>query len=301
MAKKITQGEVTEVRPKFTFSGHESFQCRNLWLKKGYDYVKSGKSFTSNDAVVVLGVGKNMVSSIRFWLRAFNITDANDNPTLLADLLFKEEDGFDEFLEDEATLWLLHYHLVKSGIASTYSLIFNELRKEAIEFTREKYVSFIRRRLEGESGINEKTIADDFDVFRKMYLSSNEDSKNIEDSFSGLLTELRLVKSQGRGKEEVFFIEDAERANLPTEILIYAILESSNYGSSISVNSLMNDYNGPASIFSLNRAGLMEKIYEATERFDFITYTDHAGVKELQFKERVSPFNALSHYYEKKF
>jgi hypothetical protein len=286
-------------KPKYTFSGHESFQCRNLWLKKGYDYVNSGESFTTLDAMVALGVGKNMVSSIRFWLKAFNIIDNNDHPTALANLLFKEDEGWDEFLEDEATLWLLHYQLIKSGIASTYSLIFNELRKETIEFTKEKYIAFVRRRLEGESSINEKTIADDFDVFRKMYLSADEGSKSIEDSFSGLLTELRLVKSHGKGKEESFSIEDSERESLPAEILIYSILENPNYGLSISINNLMNDYNGPASIFSLNRAGLMEKIYEAMEKFEFITYTDHAGVKELQFRENVSPITVLSYYYEK--
>lgn len=49
---------------KFTFSGHESFQCRQLWLKKGYDFVNKKKSFNDEDAVVELGVGKNMVSSI---------------------------------------------------------------------------------------------------------------------------------------------------------------------------------------------------------------------------------------------
>ena len=56
---------------KFTFSGHDSFQCRHLWLKKGFDFVKSGKSFSDEDAVVILGVGKNMVNSIRFWMKAF--------------------------------------------------------------------------------------------------------------------------------------------------------------------------------------------------------------------------------------
>ena len=71
-------------RVKYTFSGHESFQCRNLWLKKGYDYVNSGKSFSTLDAMVALGVGKNMVSSIRFWLKAFCIIDNNDQPTELA-------------------------------------------------------------------------------------------------------------------------------------------------------------------------------------------------------------------------
>jgi len=50
-----------EPRLRFSFSGHESFQCRQLWLKKGFDYIKAGKSFNSGDAVVDLGVGKNMV------------------------------------------------------------------------------------------------------------------------------------------------------------------------------------------------------------------------------------------------
>ena len=47
---------------RFPFSGHESFQCRSLWLKKGYDFINSGKSFNDEDAVVILGVGKNMVA-----------------------------------------------------------------------------------------------------------------------------------------------------------------------------------------------------------------------------------------------
>ena len=30
---------------KYTFSGHESFPCKSLWLKKGYDFVVEGKDF----------------------------------------------------------------------------------------------------------------------------------------------------------------------------------------------------------------------------------------------------------------
>lgn len=66
---------IKRVIMKYAFSGHESFQCKGLWLKKGYDYVKAGLSFTDDYAVVELGVGKNMVASIRYWLRAFGITN----------------------------------------------------------------------------------------------------------------------------------------------------------------------------------------------------------------------------------
>ena len=58
---------------KYTFSGHESFPCKSLWLKKGYDFVVAGNDFNSPEAVIGLGVGKNMVASIRFWLKAFRV------------------------------------------------------------------------------------------------------------------------------------------------------------------------------------------------------------------------------------
>ena len=90
---------------KYTFSGHESFQCRHLWLKKGYDFVKANRSFNDEDAVLILGVGKNMVGSIRFWMKAFGMTDNNDQLTELAHKLLADN-GWDPYLEDEGTLWL---------------------------------------------------------------------------------------------------------------------------------------------------------------------------------------------------
>ncbi len=31
----------------YTFSGHESFPCKTLWTKKGYDFVTAHKDFNS--------------------------------------------------------------------------------------------------------------------------------------------------------------------------------------------------------------------------------------------------------------
>ena len=63
MQSKIKPRKSEEISEKrLVFSGHESFQCRNLWLKKGYDFIKNGNSFNDEDAVVKLGVGKNMVT-----------------------------------------------------------------------------------------------------------------------------------------------------------------------------------------------------------------------------------------------
>ena len=51
-----------------SFTGHESFPLRYSWLSKGYKSTYDEPNFFSRpDAMVELGVGKNMVSSIRHW------------------------------------------------------------------------------------------------------------------------------------------------------------------------------------------------------------------------------------------
>jgi Protein of unknown function (DUF4007) len=291
--------ENTEIT-KYTFSGHDSFQCRQLWLKKGYDYVQEGKNFNDEDAVVQLGVGKNMVSSIRFWLKAFNIIDNKDIPTEFGKRLFDDEIGYDPFLEDEASLWLLHYQLVKNSFASIYSIIFNEFRKEKQFFNKETFVNYVKRI--GESNpdfnFNENTVAKDFIVFVNLYKNDSK-SKDIEDSFSGILSEIELLKTTGKGKEEQFYIENMERDDLPESVVLFTILDNSNYGNSISLNSLEFDLNSPGSIFALNRSGLMNKISYIVDEFKDITYTDQAGIKELQFKKKLDAYKLLDTYYGK--
>ena len=291
--------ENTEIT-KYTFSGHDSFQCRQLWLKKGFDYVQEGKNFNDEDAVVQLGVGKNMVSSIRFWLKAFNIIDNKDIPTVFGKRLFDNETGYDPFLEDEASLWLLHYQLVKNGFASIYSIIFNEFRKEKLFFNKETFVNYVKRIGESNPDLNfnENTVAKDFIVFANLYKSDPE-SKDVEDSFSGILSEIELLKTTGKGKDEQFFIENSERDNLPEAIVLYSILDNPNYGKSISLNSLEFDLNSPGSIFALNRSGLINKISDIVDDFKDITFTDQAGIKELQFKKKVDAYTILDQYYGK--
>jgi hypothetical protein len=264
---------------KNTFSGHESFHCRQMWLKKGYDYVAKKKSFNDNDSVVELGVGKNMVTAIKFWLKSFNIIDYNDDITKLGHFIFAEG-GFDPYLEDDQSLWLLHYHLVKNRFSSIYSLIFNEFRKEKLQFTKENFQTYISRKLEVA---NVKTIGDDFDVFKKMYLNKSEDSKLTEDSFLGLLADLQLLKLFEKG---TYFIDNTDRPSLTVAVFLYAILDNDQYGNSISLHALENDENSPGVIFALSRSAMLELIEKLTEKYDWINYSDQAGVKELQLKHK---------------
>ena len=76
----------------YSFSGHESFACKSLWLKKGYDFIVHGHNFNAPEAVIHLGVGKNMVSSIRYWLKVCNIY-SDGKITFLGNYLFNDDNG----------------------------------------------------------------------------------------------------------------------------------------------------------------------------------------------------------------
>jgi hypothetical protein len=56
----------------FRFSGHETFPCRYAWLPKAVRALASSPKALSDEenAMVELGVGKNMVRAIRFWVQA---------------------------------------------------------------------------------------------------------------------------------------------------------------------------------------------------------------------------------------
>ena len=88
----------------------------------------------------MLGVGKNMVSSIRYWLNAFGILE-NGAVAPWAEAIFRDG-GFDPYLEDEGTLWLLHYALVSRRVASIYALTFLDFRREKKVF--DNFIIFIR-------------------------------------------------------------------------------------------------------------------------------------------------------------
>ena len=291
---------------KLTFSGHDTFHCRHLWLKKGYDFIKKGRKFTDDDAVVELGVGKNMVSSINFWMRAFGIIDKDGLLTDFADYIL-DDNGKDPYIEDEATLWLLHYQLITQNIASTYSLIFNEFRREKIEFTRDNFIAFVVRKAEelNMSQINKNTVSTDFEVLTKMYIRTDAQSKDREDTFSGLLTELNIIQEEKRKVDDktvtFYSISTEDKTEIPDEVLLYTILDNDNFDKSISLYTIEQEFNQAGSVFAIGRTGLINKIesISANKKFNKygITFNDHAGIKELQFKEKPNKFEILKNYY----
>ena len=106
---------------KVSFGRHETFVLRYSWLTKGFQEMeKNSDVFTSENQTVTLGVGKNMVNSIRYWLIASQMAEPDQSgrmkKTDFGQWILSE---LDPFIEDEATLWLIHWLIASNPDIST--------------------------------------------------------------------------------------------------------------------------------------------------------------------------------------
>ena len=280
---------------RYTFSGHESFPCKTLWLKKGYDFVVQGKNFNNPDAVIDLGVGKNMVASIRYWLRVFGICEG-DKPTSLGDYLFSDANGKDKYIEDMATLWLLHLNLIFNRHASLYHMIFCGYQKGHAQFDREQIATYVKLDMieaDKQSAFNENTVKKDVSVLVQNYSLPRKPQSN--EDFSSMLIDLDLIRQNSEGKGYYFNIEGKRKVT--KEIFMYALLklkerEGDNTLSydtvqdEIGLEFCMQDYE------TIEMLKLLAKDYSK-----YVSYNDNSGIRIVQFTKELSKEQVLNDYY----
>ena len=274
------------------FSGHESFACKSHWLKRGYDFVMAEKDFNDDDAVVYLGVGKNMVASIRFWLKAVGLLK-DDQLEDIAGYLFNDDNGKDPYLEDIGTLWLLHFMLVNTEYATIYKTAFVDYHRQRNIIEKGKLQNYIKHTcFEGTSYknlYNDNTVKRDIGVMLHNYCSKS--NANLEDS-NCLLAPLNLISEAD--KETYVFNYDT-RSDVPSLIFLYAILVKFEGLNSISFEDIAE----LALIFCLTNNDLLNIIKKLCDLYPSeIVFSDVAGIKELQFRATLNPTDVLDRYYE---
>lgn len=283
------------------FARHETFHPRFGWLKKGFDCAKEDeKIFLAEDATVRLGVGKNMVKSIRHWCSAFKILE-NDRPTEFAQQLLAE-DGWDTYLEDPASLWLLHWHYLKAPCLGTaWEVIFNQFRE--VEFTQENLFNYlVKSRDRQSSKIADSSLRKDVSCLLRMYVEQPSKSWQGEDSLDCPFTELGLIHRVGESKYYTFRI--GYKPSLPEAIIVYACLDyaarKESSARTIALANLLYDFGSPGLIFKLTESAICRAIEMVSRQFKMIQITDVAGKLQLAFDDEPQTLGdrILQAYYD---
>jgi len=292
------------------FSGHQSFSFRNSWLTKGVYYLnKYPDLFKRDDAMVILGVGKNMVSSIRHWCTVCQLISKQkvnlkntDVITEIGDLLFinKNKIAWDPYLEDIGTLWLIHYlYVTNESYYTTAYYVYNYLSSS--QFTRNE-LAYQLQALSNKLGvkISPNTISRDINTFIHTYVGSMYDGneRDYEDSLGCPLKELGLV-SHNSG-EDLFFIDRSSKNTLPAGIFLFALqdfIKELNQ-KTISVEELYYSPRSPGRVFRLDETSFIERLEKIEESSNSkLVLSETAGIRQLFINKQEYPINYLTNYY----
>jgi len=307
-AKLVPQGPRTTPRQltRFGFSGHQTFPFRYGWLKKGVEQVqKNPRVFSQEDAVSVLGVGKNMVDSIRHWGLATGLLEEDHRsqfrPSYLGEKLLQ---AWDPFLEDTGSLWLLHWRLVSNPArAALWNIAFSHFPRA--DFSKPELLDFVvalAQRLNLKA--NPRTIARDIDCLVRMYAVPPEGGAMVvEDSFSCPLVELGLLQLV-RGSDTYRFTIGPKR-DLPDLVFAFTLFDyvTVHRGEqcTIPLQELMYGISSPGQAFKLDE-GSVEDFLERVRSLTggSVEFDATAGLPQAYVRELLRPEDFLAAYYEER-
>ena len=291
------------------FSGHETFPLRYGWLKKAFDRVAETEpdinnraACWDNDAIARFGVGKNMVSSMRYWAKAARIirepaTNAVQT-TKLGRLLFGAG-GLDPWMEYPATLWLLHWQFTALPERTTWFWVFSHY--PAITFEREGLIRKIDR-LANEHGwssrVAQTTLKNDVACFIRTYVARQPSGKTgHDDALESPLTELGLIR--GIGKNDGFRLVRGPKSTLGDGVFTYALIDFWTRffpnAATLSFEAVAHAPGSPGRVFQFDENDVADRLAALDDvTGGALRWSETAGLKQVVRNIEIGEGTALS-------
>ena len=305
---------VEAARP--VFARHETFHPRYGWFRKAYEAAARDPGiFSHEDAPTEIGVGKNMVRSIRFWGLAAKLIVEDPRsadrrtpgvvPTQFGHALFGES-GWDRFMEDPGTLWLLHWRLLAPpSRLPVWWLAFNEFG--AVEFDDEGLESATATHLEGAAGWktpHRSSVRKDVSALLRTYAPAADRAgaggggggggggrpgrrASLDDILDCPLRELRLIgRSEATGRHRFSL---GPKPTLPAAVVAFALLDhiarTGAGGNTATLSRLASEPGAPGCAFKLNESELLAAVEPVVEQTDYLDLARPTGASQLAWSE----------------
>lgn len=307
----------TEQKLKPSFGGHEKFVFRQGWLKKGVEAVSENPAiFADDQALVTLGVGKNMVRSIRHWCLATGLIEetldgSRTRPLTVSELgkrLFASS-GWDPYLEDMGTIWLLHWQLATNRQRSLiWHLLFSRFYEA--EFTKRQLGAFVTKQLETMGVVTTSgTIEREIDCCLLTYVPASQRRSGVmmEESLDCPLVDLDLVRFSQ--EDNMYTFNTGPKPSLPTAIFGYGLVQFlsavAQSRRTVHVDECVYHEGSPGQIFRLDENSVVEYL-EAMEALTdgAIRIQESAGMPQVYLSSlsdqpwQSLPTDLLKQYYE---
>jgi len=263
---------------KVSFSGHDKFDCKLDWIIKGISEISNNKDALSIKsvenielAIEKLGLGINMIKSLKHWLTVFNLVENNSLSDFGKTIL-----EFDPYLETTDVFWLLHWNLIKNKKYSTiYFLFFTEFypNRFTSEGLMEKLIEWINK---NQINLSKNTIKSDVDVFIRMYM--------------GIFKDLDIIHESN----QEYFLNFNNKKNISDKAFLSILVDYiDNFNKdfdSISLEELQIGKTSLQKILCMNESDFMNRIHNIDSLSNGnIKYSDNAGYRKLNYQNYNKP------------
>jgi hypothetical protein len=276
------------------FSGHESFVCRYGWLPKLYQAILSNPLALKDEAqaTITLGIGRNMVKSIQFWGEAFGIVSGRDSAGLqsgpIGRLLLSKE-GWDPYLEQPESLWLLHWWMSCHAEVAVWNMIFGSTTYS--RFDRKTLIAGLERQA---SANNKKLAASTLEQHASIFLHSYKREESAGDDTSWCpLQDLGLFEdvTADDGKT-VYLVGRNAPLGLSPRVFLFSLIDyfERQNATSLNLSQIVHGDFSPGSVFRLDDfqvGGLIEGIEK--EFGGVVRFIDTADTQQIILDKTLSP------------
>jgi len=311
----VQSSKTTKSSSSPRFVSADSFVCRYTWIPKLVRALNEDSSFLADkyDAMVKLGVGSNMVSAIKIWGKEMGIIEkvpggGDYSVTDFGEEIFGEGD-LDRFLEDQNTLWLLHWNLcAKKDPLHAWHYLINHWHKS--DFSQSEVLAEFAM----DDKSTEASRKRHLDVFLRTYVGSSSAKNDVqEDNLDCPLVELNFIRKIGdraistnsdSGKREaIYSFRFEEKPEISDEVFIYCLADYwSKYRSSEKTLDFATLSTSPRSIgqvFKLPEAALRKTLEDLEDRSGGIfIFDDSAAIPRVSLDDKLpDPVQFLESIY----
>lgn len=275
----------------FKFKKNESFYLRDGWLEKAINSIYENKQvniFSKNNGISILGIGSNMVKSLKYWLQAsgvINVTNTKTELSKFGELLYQ----YDRYLEDNFSIFLVHYYLVKN--MQECPLFYGLFNIDIKTFTKTDFIMVINSYFQSlEINVKKEYLDEDTGVLLKSYINESK-GDNPEDNYVCPLSYLRLLEKKGDK-----YIKTKPVYQSLSYLVVYMSLLDLYEGQAFNIEDSIEEINSPIRIFNLDKNMYLQYL-EEMKKNQLITINKTAGLNTVYFEEKLNLEDIFKRYY----
>ncbi|SDF48714.1 DUF4007 family protein [Eubacterium pyruvativorans] len=287
------------------FRAHETFFIRKGWLSKGMRFVSQKPNvFTDKkeNPMDVLGIGSNMVRSLRYWLQAVGLTTEpakgrkDQTLTDFGKLVY----AHDAYTEELGTLYLMQYKLVTNAdMAPSWYYFFNEFTMQ--EFGREDFLEQIQSYLKlQDTTVALRSLTDDFNCVMNTYISryrSEQSKDSPENNITCPFSELGLVDILSRERGNYIYKKTIPSVQSFNPWVIMAVISDQADGrDEIGLNELLTAKCNIGKVYNLDSICMLEVLHEV-EKIGEIKINRTAGLDVIEIINKRTFEECVEKYY----